>query len=215
MAVKKANVLNDQQLSKLLKMVTLDAQYPVVDTVVYLLSYKAGLRAQEIAGLRWANNVLDSDGKIMTRVYEVAGSKGRIKKQVLPELFIGSDIGKYGSERTLRMHPMLYDAMIELQKAAFPGPFVIPSMKNGASTDLKCRAHALTMRINRFYAKMGYQNTSSHSGRRSFITDLARKANFAGASIVDVQKMAGHRQLTTTQEYVASSSAQADLIGLI
>jgi integrase len=213
MAIKQAHTLDDQQLAKLLATITTDSRRPLVDRVVYLLSYTAGLRVQEIAGLRWEENLLDVDGKIKLQEFLVPGSKGRVKREMQPVLTIGSDIGKYGSARTLRIHPMLLKALENLRASQEPGPWVVPSGKPGASQDLRSRAHALKMRINRFYDAIGYGKCSSHSGRRSFVTKAARMANFQHCSLADVQKLAGHRHLTTTQAYIDITSSQSDLVG--
>lgn len=215
MATKHANVLDDDQLDALLNRLVSGVKRPAVERAAFLLSFKAGLRVQEIAGLKWDKNVLDASGRIRTETFKVASPTGKMLNKVLPVLFIGSDIGKYSSERTLRMHPMVEDALIRLRADRIESEWVLPSGKAGASQELKHRAHALKMRIGRFYESMGYVNCSSHSGRRTFITKAARVANFAGCSIVDVQKMAGHRHLTTTQEYIETTVNQADLVGLI
>lgn len=220
MALQQAATLDDQQFAKLMKKLVAKVKRPEVERVVFLLSYKAGLRSQEIAGLEWGRHILDTDGKIRHEEFMVAGAKGRVKREHHPVLWVSSDIGKYGSERTLRMHPMLFDAVKALRAADLPGKYVIPSGNKRAAQDLKSRAHALTIRINRYYGQLGYKEEgqrtcSSHSGRRTFITKASRAANFANCSLADVQKMAGHRQLTTTEAYIDTTSQQADLIGLL
>jgi integrase len=49
---------------------------------------------------------------------------------------------------------------------------------------------------------MGYEGCSSHSGRRTAITKWARNITTAGGSLKDVQEMAGHADLGTTQKYI-------------
>jgi integrase len=56
------------------------------------------------------------------------------------------------------------------------------------------------------YQRLGYDGCSSHSGRRSFITAAAKKIIQAGGSLRDVQELAGHTSLTTTQRYIQGDS---------
>lgn len=205
------NILDNDQLEVLLRRVLRDTRRPYVERAVFLFSYKAGLRVQEIAGLQWERNLLDAQGRIRHSVFSVTENGKRVDKR-LPVIYIDRDIGKYGSERTIRMHSMLYEAVLRLRDQKLPGPWVIPSGKKGASQDLRSRAHALKMRINRFYARIDYQNCSSHSGRRTFITTRARLANHAGCSLRDVQAMAGHRHIVTTEKYIVTTPNQADLV---
>jgi integrase/recombinase XerD len=66
------------------------------------------------------------------------------------------------------------------------------------------------------YRKLGLSGCSSHSGRRTFITKAARLVYKAGASLRDVQLLAGHRSIQTTQRYIdGDSDAQRKLVGLI
>jgi integrase len=215
MAVRHAKTLDQKQLKHLMGVVDEKSTRPVVDRVVFLLSFTAALRVQEIAGLQWQKNVLDATGGLRTEQYTVPGANGRPKKDVRPVIYVGSDIGKYGIERTVPMHPALEKALTDLRAEEIEGPWVIPSGKGGAEQGLKSRAHALRMRINRFYDAAGFDGCTSHSGRRSAITEAARKANFAHCSLVDVQKIAGHRQLSTTSTYIETSASMSDLINML
>ena len=57
------------------------------------------------------------------------------------------------------------------------------------------------------YNELGIQGASSHSGRRSFITATAKKITDAGGSLRDIQELAGHSSLATTQQYIAGDTA--------
>ncbi len=66
------------------------------------------------------------------------------------------------------------------------------------------------------YAELGLIGCSSHSGRRTFITRAARLVSKTGGSLRDVQELAGHSNLTTTERYIEGDrAAQRKLIRLI
>ena len=66
------------------------------------------------------------------------------------------------------------------------------------------------------FADLGLQGCSSHSGRRTFITNAARAVHRVGGSLRDVQLLAGHSSIETTQRYIdGNSDAQRRLVSLI
>jgi integrase/recombinase XerD len=52
---------------------------------------------------------------------------------------------------------------------------------------------------------LGFSGASSHSGRRTAITSWARKISTVGGSLRDVQILAAHSALGTTQRYIEAS----------
>jgi integrase/recombinase XerD len=55
-----------------------------------------------------------------------------------------------------------------------------------------------------------------HFGRRTFITNAARKISTVGGSLRDIQLLAGHSNLTTTQRYIEShAEAQRKIVELV
>jgi len=66
------------------------------------------------------------------------------------------------------------------------------------------------------FKEIEFVGCSSHSGRRTFITTTAKKTHLAGGSLRDVQLLAGHKSLLTTQAYIRGHShAQRKLVSLL
>ena len=59
-------------------------------------------------------------------------------------------------------------------------------------------SNSLTGHFHYLYRRAGINGASSHSGRRSFITNLASK----GVSVRVLMSLAGHRSISTTQAYI-------------
>lgn len=67
-------------------------------------------------------------------------------------------------------------------------------------------AQAVVNMFKRWYADLGLLGCSSHSGRRTFITNAAKRIGTVGGSLRDVQMLAGHSSLAVTQRYIESDS---------
>lgn len=66
------------------------------------------------------------------------------------------------------------------------------------------------------FAELGIDGCSSHSGRRTFITAAAKNVRRTGGSLRDVQILAGHQSIETTQRYIdGDTSSQRRLVRLI
>jgi integrase/recombinase XerD len=75
---------------------------------------------------------------------------------------------------------------------------------------------SIVVRFNRAFRTIGLKGCSSHSGRRTFITRAARLVHRAGGSLRDVQLLAGHRSIQTTQRYIdGDTDAQRKLVSMI
>ncbi len=166
---------------------------PDRDIVLVLLSAKAGLRACEMARLTWPM-VIDGHGQI-AKILEV---HDRIAK-------------KRGGRR-IPVHPVLRAALRRLQRCTedMEGP-VIVSKRGGTM-----RPTSLVNWFAVMFSALGYAGCSSHSGRRTFITAAARQLARTGGSLRDVQLLAGHRSIETTQRYIdGDTKIQRRLVALI
>jgi integrase len=194
----KAKTLSDAQLRALLHYVESETAFPERNRVVVLLSFKAGLRAKEIACLTWGM-VTDTEGTLAAAMSLVnCATKGR-------------------SGRVIPLHPELRAALEVLHQhesangRISPDGFVL-ALKKG-STDPVTRSNSVQFLFKDWFAKLGFQGASSHSGRRTFITRAARKISEVGGSLRDVQALAGHASIQVTQGYVdADPEAQRKLV---
>ena len=107
--------------------------------------------------------------------------------------------------RTIPMHPELRAALEGLSDRVIRGALCEAMTPVGVQVWFR-----------RFYRGMGWTGASSHSGRRTFVTKAARKIVEAGGSLKDVQELAGHASLSTTQRYIqGDADAKRRVIGMI
>jgi integrase len=188
---KRAKILSDDNIRDLLAFAAL-TRYPIRNRVMVLLSVKASLRAGEIASLTWAM-VTDPVGDIGT----VIALEDRIAKKK--------------SGRVIPLHPALGDALTALRNVTGGNGLLIRSERGGPMTPASVVNWFATA-----YRAIGVTGCSSHSGRRTFVTRAARLIHTAGGSLRDVQLLAGHRSIQTTQGYIdGDTDAQRRLVALI
>jgi len=195
---RQAKTLSKSNLAALVCLVQ-SKRHPIRNKVVVFLSAKAGLRAKEIAHLTWAM-MLNPDGGIGSHIaLPNSASKGSSGRHI-------------PINRDLREAlEALYAAQANGNPKAVPSGFVIKTERQDHTT-----AQAIVNQFIRWYRELGLIGCSSHSGRRTFITNAARKISTVGGSLRDVQQMAGHKSLNTTQRYIESDQlAQAKVVDLI
>jgi integrase/recombinase XerD len=189
---KQAKTLSKGQVEAVLGYLA-KTRHPVRNRLIFLLSVKAGLRAKEIARLTWwmTNDSLGEVG--WTICLQDSASKGK-------------------SGRVIPLNAQVRDALIEYRRSVpNAGPFVI-STERALSTS----PQAIVNMFQRWYRHLGFVGCSSHSGRRMFISHAARKISLVGGSLRDVQMLAGHSNLRTTQGYIeANPDAQVQVVDLV
>jgi integrase/recombinase XerD len=176
---KQAKALNPKQIEALIHHVR-KLRSGLRNQVIVLLSFRAGLRAKEVANLRWSM-IVGPDGNLGDSIHltDVA-SKGR-------------------SGRIIPINRELRSALINLhqQNGKRLSEWVITTERSDRTSP-----QSIVNLFQRWYRDLGQIGCSSHSGRRTFITNAARKIGSVGGSIRDVQALAGHSSLQTTQRYI-------------
>ena len=181
---KQAKTLNKSQI-EMLRGILRSKRNGLRNETIFLLSTKSGLRAKEISLLSW-KMVLKSDGTIDDYInLPNSSSKGR-------------------SGRIIPLHKNIkqnLEIMLEKQKNMYRfdqnKSFVIRTERSISTT-----SQAIVNMFYNWYRKFGLLGCSSHSGRRTFITDTSKKISLVGGSLRDIQMMVGHSSLQTTQRYI-------------
>ena len=80
----------------------------------------------------------------------------------------------------------------------------------------RMRANSIVNWFVAMFAELTLEGCSSHSGRRTFITAAARNVHRTGGSLRDVQVLAGHRSIETTQRYIdGDTRSQRRLVSML
>jgi integrase/recombinase XerD len=181
---KQSKVLTEKQIETLLAYVA-SRRNGVRNRVIIQLSVKAGLRAKEIACLKWAM-LLNADGVVGDAIH------------------LTNIASKGASGRVIPLNKALKESLFTLWKhessqARFNRheSHVIRSERSPRTS-----AQAVVNMFQKWYRDLNFVGCSSHSGRRTFITNTARKISLVGGSLRDVQSLAGHSNLQTTQRYI-------------
>jgi len=184
---KQAKILTENQQKQVLAVLG-SRRNAARNTLMFLLSVDAGLRAKEIALLEWSM-VTDSAGDISDAIrLEDRASKGR-------------------SGGVVFMSARIQDALRALGGAR--KGVVLLSQRGDCMS-----AQVVVNWFWTLYGDLGLNGASSHSGRRTAITRWARKISSVGGSMRDVQALARHSSLAMTQRYIeVSEDAMKRVVG--
>lgn len=181
--VKRARTISDRQ-AKIILAYFEKTNHPDRNRVIFMLSLKLGLRAIEIAGLCWYHVLNNEQDAIDEKIH------------------LTDDITKKGSGREFYMgnevREALWDLYTSYQYKPFPHDRVVLTQSRVPFT-----RNGISVLFHRWFTQIFmWEGYSSHSGRRSYITKMAQVSALCGGSLREVQKMAGHKWLTTTQLYI-------------
>lgn len=208
MATKRAKTLTDAQYDKLIRYVKRNATLPERDVLIMALSFKAGLRIAEIQKLD-LDAMLDVEGNIDSNIS------------------IFSHVAKRNRERCIPMHPSIRAALQDFMDAYPNAAYVAISsqpfrwlVEQGRKIPKNSKFKRMSVTALTNYYKYtvinaGFKGASSHSGRRTFATGLAQKANQNHCSIRDVQRLLGHSRLDSTECYLEISQDARGLVAAL
>jgi integrase/recombinase XerD len=146
--------------------------------------YLAGLRVGECAALRY-EDVLDAEGTVRSEIrLDAEQTKGRYGRVVFVSDKLRKELQSY-----VRAVPYkaVTDKLFYTQKKDADG----------------FTANTLCQFFHYLFRSCGIEGATSHSPRRTFITNLADK----GVSVRVLQSLAGHRNISTTQAYIDVNDA--------
>jgi len=175
---KQAKTLNTIELRKVLDYVA-TRKHSARNRAMLLTTHYAGLRVGEVAALRYSD-VVGADGEIRSEIHLAAH---QTKNKHARTVFINEKLRK------------------ELQQYVHSRELIDPSAKLFYSQKQASdgfNANTLTQFFHYLYKRVGLDGASSHSGRRTFITNLAAK----GVGVRVLMSLAGHRNISTTQAYI-------------
>lgn len=175
---KQAKTLTPQELRRVLDYIA-TRPHAARNRAVLLLMYYAGLRVGEAASLRVAD-VVDAQG------------------QVLPEFVLRAEQTKGGNARTVFVSEKLRKELTAYLSAtpALKSKHKFFYSQKAASDGFT--ANTLAQHFHYLYKRADIVGASSHSTRRTFITNLAAQ----GISVRVLASLAGHRSIATTQAYI-------------
>ena len=195
---KQSKTLNKSQI-KMVGEYLLSNRYGLRDQTIFYFSVKCGLRSKEISHLKWWM-VMDSDGSVGNYLnLPNSSSKGK-SGRVVP---LNKDLKK-NLEKMLDEHQTTND--FDPQTS-----FIVRTERSKSTSP-----QSIVNMFQRWYGNLGLVGCSSHSGRRTFITETSKKISSVGGSLRDIQMMVGHSSLQTTQRYIETDSeCQMKVVNLI
>lgn len=171
-----AKTLTEKELRQTLAFIALGT-HVIRNRTMLLFTYWAGLRVGEVAALR-IGDVLSADGEVKTEI------------RLLPEQTKGKHARTVFISERLRKEITAYIGTLKYRSPE--RPLFYTQKRAGFSANTLCQ------HFHQMYKQAGIDGASSHSGRRTFITNLAGK----GVAVRVLMALAGHRNISTTQVYI-------------
>lgn len=175
---KHAKTLTEQDIERVLTYIE-PRQHASRNRALLMITYYSGMRVGEVAGLRY-KDIVDVDRNIRAEIL------------LLPENTNGAAKRTVFISEKLRLELTHY-----LNVTEFRDPhdkFFYTQKKNSEGFT----PNTLAQHFHYLYRRSGVVGATGHSGRRSFIRNLASK----GVSVHVLADLAGHKSVATTRQYI-------------
>ena len=184
--MKQARTLNDKELNLLLLYVN-TRKYAERDRCMLLMTYWGGMRIGEVAATK-IKDVIATDGTIKQEINLTAEqTKGKFARTVVLNDKLRKEIMGYLLTRFSKQELIAIQYSSSKEK-----PLFVTQKSDGFNANTAC------YHFHMLYKNAGLEGCSSHSGRRSFLTELSSKS----VPLKVLMELAGHRQAQTTMRYV-------------
>ena len=179
---KQSKVLNKSQI-EMVSQYLRSKRNGLRNETIFLLSVKSGLRSKEISQLQW-KYVLKSDGDTIDDYINLpnSSSKGKSGRIIPLHKSIRENLQLLLVEhKKYRPFDLNSSFIVRTERSPFTSSQSVVNMFQG------------------WYRKLGLLGCSSHSGRRTFITETSKKISLVGGSLRDIQMMVGDLLLAPSQ----------------
>ena len=175
---KQAKTLNQQELRKVLDYIS-TRKHAARNRAMLMTTFLSGMRVGEVSSLRM-KDVIDAEGNVRNEI------------RLTPEMTKGDSARIVFVNERLRKELEQY---LRIHKSNNPDSKLFYSQKK---TSNGFNSNTLAQHFHFLYKRAGLDGASSHSGRRTFITNLASK----GVGVRVLMNLAGHKSIATTQAYI-------------
>lgn len=166
---KQAKTLTQHELRRVLDYIS-TRPHALRNRTMLLMTYYAGVRVGEVASLRY-EDVVDASEQIRDEIrLDSEQTKGRYGRVVFVNAKLKKELEAYmGKHPQTKPNAKLFYTQKKAETGFTP--------------------NTLAQHFHHLYKKAGIEGASSHSGRRSFLTNLAAK----GVGVRVLMSLAGHR----------------------
>lgn len=180
---KQAKTLTAQEIRRVLDYVA-TRKHSERNRAMLLTMYYAGLRVKECSALRYVD-VVDADGKIKSEIH------------LSPEQTKGRKAGTVFVSDKLRKELQNYVKSVPYKEITDKLFYSQKRPQEGWNSNTLCQF------FHHLFKNVGIEGASSHSPRRTLITNLADK----GVGVRVLQSIARHANISTTQAYIDVNDA--------